>query len=154
MRLIPLQRFTLSFNRQKYSLQEGGFTLLEILVVLFLIVLIASLIGPKLVLKKNPGLKDISRKIVTESRLLYWEAVSSQKMIRLYYNLEKGTVTAVQIEPNGQKRHWKAPESDPGKCHPGVILTESSHCIREKWTPAKRLHNFFQLERLNRQQFI
>lgn len=52
MRLIPLQRFTLSFNRQKYSLQEGGFTLLEILVVLFLIVLIASLIGPKLVLKK------------------------------------------------------------------------------------------------------
>ena len=90
MRRIPLQRITLFFNRLKYSVQDGGFTLLEILVVLFLIVLIASLIGPKLVLKKNPGLKDIARKIVTESRLLYWEAVSSQKMIRLYYNLEKG----------------------------------------------------------------
>ncbi|MGL3711415.1 prepilin-type N-terminal cleavage/methylation domain-containing protein [Leptospirillum ferriphilum] len=127
MRLIPLQRITLFFNRLKYSVQDGGFTLLEILVVLFLIVLIASLIGPKLVLKKNPGLKDIARKIVTESRLLYWEAVSSQKMIRLYYNLEKGTVTAVQIEPNGQKktleitgvRPWKMPP----RCHFDRIIT-------------------------------
>ena len=123
--MISRRTFSLSFFRKseqthfkvQNAFRDEGFTLLEILVVLFLIVLIASVIGPKLVLKKNPGLKDIAGKIVTESRILYWEAVSSQKMIRLYYNLEKGTVIAVLIQPNGQKKplmvegtqQWKLP---------------------------------------------
>lgn len=94
---------------------DSGFTLIEILVVLFLIVLIASVIGPKLDLKKRMGMKDVARKLVTESRVLYWQAVSSQKMIRLYYDLDRGTVTAFQIEPNGQKKQLTVAGSHPWK---------------------------------------
>ncbi len=152
--MIPRKTFFLrkSFSSQKdrglpsgsrKSLGDAGFTLLEILVVLFLIVLIASVIGPRLVLKKNPGLKDIARKIVSESRMLYWEAVSSQKMIRLYYNLENGTVTALQIEPNGQKTPLKIPGSQPWRIPVGYHFDRIITLHQGKVDSGKTFTQFF-----------
>lgn len=83
---------------------DHGYTLIEMMVVLFLISLIAAVIAPKLNLKQQMGLKAVSRRMATESRALYWESVSRQKVIRLYYDLDKKRISAFQIEPNGEKK--------------------------------------------------
>ncbi|MHB8421848.1 MAG: pilus assembly FimT family protein [Leptospirales bacterium] len=84
--------------------EDKGYTLIEMMVVLFLIALIAAIISPKLNFKQQMGLRVISRRLATESRVLYWESISRQKIIRLYYDLDKKKVSAFQIEANGEKK--------------------------------------------------
>ncbi|MHB1287101.1 MAG: prepilin-type N-terminal cleavage/methylation domain-containing protein [Leptospirales bacterium] len=92
---------------------DHGYTLIEMMVVLFLIALTAAIIAPKLALRENKGLRAISGHLASESRALYWEAISRQKVIRLYYDLDKKTISAFQIEPNGEKKLVQTPESSP-----------------------------------------
>lgn len=83
---------------------DRGYTLIEMMVVLFLISLIAAIIAPKLDFQHKAGISTVARHIATESRILYWEAISRQKVIRLYYDLDKKKISAFQIEPNGGKK--------------------------------------------------
>lgn len=83
--------------------KDIGFTLVEMLVVLFLIALITALILPRLEFTHRKSLRDVSLKIAAESRFLYWHALSRQKVIRFYVDLEHQKVYPLQIEANGEK---------------------------------------------------
>lgn len=74
---------------------------MEIVVVLFVISLVVAIISPHLKLKRTPGLRDVSLKIAGEYRALYWEAISKQQVLRLKYDLDKGTVSSFRMAPDG-----------------------------------------------------
>ena len=78
-----------------------GWTLIEIVVVLFVISLVFAIVSPHLKLQKTPGLREVSLKIAGEYRALYWEAISRQQVLRLKYDLDKGTVSAFRMAPDG-----------------------------------------------------
>ncbi len=81
--------------------RETGWTLIEMVVVLFIISLVVTIIAPRLTLKRAPGLKEVSLRIAGEYRALYWEAISKQQVLRLKYDLDKGVISAYKVEPDG-----------------------------------------------------
>ncbi|MCL4485378.1 MAG: prepilin-type N-terminal cleavage/methylation domain-containing protein [Nitrospirae bacterium] len=80
---------------------SSGFTLLEIMVVLFLVTLVALIIGPKLSFHKPGDLAKTTREIVGEVRELQWRAISTQRMVRLDYDLDRGRISASEVAPSG-----------------------------------------------------
>jgi prepilin-type N-terminal cleavage/methylation domain-containing protein len=80
---------------------DRGWTLIEIVIVLFVISLVFAIVSPHLKLQKTPGLREVSLKIAGEYRALYWEAISKQQVLRLKYDLDKGTVSAFRMAPDG-----------------------------------------------------
>ena len=81
---------------------EGdGFTLLEIMVVLFLVSLVAILVLPKLSLRHGAKLPALARRLSGEIQVLQWEAISRQRMVRLDYDLNRGAFSASILAPSG-----------------------------------------------------
>lgn len=91
------------------SRRQEGFTLLEIMVVLFLVTLIAFLVMPRLSLRKTGGIRRTSRDIVREFRVLHWEAISRQEMVRLEYDLDHRHLRALIIDPSGTLKPLSVP---------------------------------------------
>ena len=81
--------------------ESDGFTLLEIMVVLFLVSLVAILILPKLSLRHGAKLPALARRLSGEIRALQWEAISRQRMVRLDYDIDRGAVSASILAPSG-----------------------------------------------------
>lgn len=81
--------------------REDGFTLLEIMVVLFLISLIAVIVVPRLSWRHSSGIKKSTRTLVREFRVLHWEAISRQEILRLDYDLDHRRISASIIDPSG-----------------------------------------------------
>jgi len=80
---------------------SSGFTLLEIMVVLFLVSLVALLVLPKLSLHHGERLPALAGRLAGEIRTLQWEAISRQRMVRLDYDLERGRISASILAPSG-----------------------------------------------------
>ncbi len=128
---------------QKRVLSAKGFTLLEIMVVLFLISLVAIIIGPKLSLKHASGLQKTTRILVREIRELQWEAISSQRMVRLDYNLNRGRISASIIAPSGNLSSLIAPGIRDFKVSKGVRIDEIRVLHQGKVHDGKTFTQFF-----------
>lgn len=81
--------------------QSNGFTLLEIMVVLFLVSIIALIIVPKLSFKNTNDLQETTRRIVREIKILQWESISRQRLVRLEFDLDQKQISASMLAPSG-----------------------------------------------------
>ncbi|MGH7219673.1 MAG: prepilin-type N-terminal cleavage/methylation domain-containing protein, partial [Nitrospiraceae bacterium] len=105
-----------SFNIHNFTFAEGGtasrltphavrssrgFTLLEIIIVLFLLVGLLGIILPRISLEENLGF--VGRRMVGTVRSLQSLAMLTQKTIRLYVDLDRGVYWPVILDGNQEK---------------------------------------------------
>ena len=121
----------------------AGFTLLEIMVVLFLVSLVALLIAPKLSLRKSDDLAHTTRMLVREIRDLQWKAISTQRMVRLEYDLDRGRISASELAPSGNLVALSGPEDRPFHLPKGVHLSRIVVLHQGKVRDGKTFTQFF-----------
>lgn len=94
---------------------ESGFTLLEIIFVLFLLGGMLSLIMPRITIGDNLG--SVTRKTVGAIKSLQEMALIKQRPVRLYVDLDQGIYWPMVLEGNEEKRPleamWATPVSLP-----------------------------------------
>jgi len=79
----------------------AGFTILEIILVLFLLVGLLGIILPRISLEEN--LSSVGRRIVGTVRSLQGLAMVSQKTVRLYLDMDKGIYWPMILDGNQEK---------------------------------------------------
>ncbi len=84
---------------------EGGWTLLEIAVVLFVLGLVLLITYPQLRALSGGDLNTSSRRIVGTIRYLYQESIASRRVLRLNYDLD-------------QERYWITARREDGEFGP------------------------------------
>jgi type II secretory pathway pseudopilin PulG len=93
----------------------GGFTLLEIILVLFLLAGLLGLIVPRLSIGDNLG--SAGRRWVGALKSFQEMAMGTQKTVRLYIDLDKGIYWPMVIDGNQEKvpidATWATPSSLP-----------------------------------------
>lgn len=94
---------------------EQGFTLLEMLLVLFLLAGVLGIVLPRFVTGED--LSSAGRKFIGALRTLQGLAAAGQKTVRLHVDLDRGTYWAMVLEGKEEKRPldaaWAAPRSLP-----------------------------------------
>lgn len=97
------------------SPSSAGFTLLEMLIVLFLLAGVAVLVLPRIAM--GPDLNSTGRKFIGELRTLQGWAATRQKPVKLYLDLDQGTYWAMLVEGKEEKpphdAGWVRPRSLP-----------------------------------------
>lgn len=78
-----------------------GFTILEIIIVLFLLVGLLGIILPKISLEDSLG--SVGRRMVGTVRSLQSLAMTTQKTVRLYVDLERGVYWPMVLDGNQEK---------------------------------------------------
>ena len=78
-----------------------GFTILEIIIVLFLLVGLLGIILPRISLDENLG--SVARRMVGTVRSLQSLAMSTQKTIRLYIDIDRGVYWPMILDGNQEK---------------------------------------------------
>jgi type II secretory pathway pseudopilin PulG len=78
-----------------------GFTILEIIIVLFLLVGLLGIILPKISLEDNLG--SVGRRMVGTVRSLQSLAMTTQKTVRLYVDIDRGVYWPVILDGNQEK---------------------------------------------------
>ena len=78
-----------------------GFTILEIIIVLFLLVGLLGIILPRISLEENLG--SVGRRMVGTVRSLQSLAMLSQKTVRLYVDMDRGLYWPVILDGNQEK---------------------------------------------------
>ncbi len=79
----------------------AGFTILEIIIVLFLLVGLLGIILPRISLDENLG--SVARRMVGTVRSLQSLAMSTQKTIRLYIDIDRGVYWPMILDGNQEK---------------------------------------------------
>ena len=79
----------------------AGFTLLEIIIVLFLLVSLLGIVLPRISFDENLG--SVGRRIVGTVRSLQSLAMSNQKTVRLYVDLDQGIYWPMVLDGNQEK---------------------------------------------------
>lgn len=96
-----------------------GFTILEMLIVLFLLAGVLVIVIPRIVIGED--LSSTGRKFIGALRTLQGLAATSQKPVKLYMDLDQGTYWAVVVEGKEEKRpldaSWAAPRLLPESIH-------------------------------------
>jgi general secretion pathway protein H len=87
---------------------EAGFTLFELVVVLFILSLISLVVFPKLEGFLAPDLSGTSRHLIATIRSLHDEAEVSKQIYRLNYDLDAGVYWSSMVSKTED-----SPESDP-----------------------------------------
>lgn len=80
---------------------DAGFTLLEMILVLFLLVAMLGIVIPRINL--DPDLASTGRKFIGSLRTLQGIAMSTQKPVKLYLDLDQSRYWALTIEGNEEK---------------------------------------------------
>ena len=92
-----------------------GFTLLEMLIVLFLLAGISVIVIPRIVIGED--LSSTGRKFIGVLRTLQGLAATSQKPVKLYLDLDQGIYWAMVVEGKEEKlpldASWTTPRSLP-----------------------------------------
>ncbi|MEQ1791886.1 MAG: hypothetical protein E8D51_06290 [Nitrospira sp.] len=78
-----------------------GFTILEIILVLFLLVGLLGIVLPRISLEENLG--SVGRRMVGTVRSLQGMAMLTQKTVRLYVDLDRGIFWPVILDGNEEK---------------------------------------------------
>jgi type II secretory pathway pseudopilin PulG len=96
-------------------LATAGFTILEIILVLFLLVGLLGIVLPRISLEENLG--SVGRRIVGTVRSLQSLAMSTQKTVRLYVDMDRGVYWPVILDGNQEKvptdANWATPLNLP-----------------------------------------
>ena len=92
-------------------LATAGFTILEIIIVLFLLVGLLGIVLPRISLEENLG--SVGRKMVSTVRSLQSLAMSTQKTIRLYVDMDRGLYWPMVLDGNQEKTPIDATWSTP-----------------------------------------
>lgn len=103
---------------------SSGFTILEIIIVLFLLVGLLGIILPKISLDEN--LSSVGRKMVGTVRSLQSMAMSSQTTVRLYVDMDRGVYWPMILDGNQEKAPinpaWATPLNLPATIRISDIL--------------------------------
>jgi len=103
---------------------SSGFTILEIIIVLFLLVGLLGIVLPRISLDEN--LSSVGRRMVGTVRSLQSLAMSSQKTVRLYIDMDRGLYWPMILEGNQEKapidRTWATPLNLPATIRVSDIL--------------------------------
>jgi len=102
-----------------------GFTILEIIMVLFLLVGLLGIVLPRISLEENLG--SVGRRMVGTVRSLQSLAMTTQKTVRLYVDIDRGAYWPMILEGNQEKAPidsaWATPSSLPAAIRFTDILT-------------------------------
>ncbi len=94
---------------------QQGFTLLELLIVLFLLAGVVAIVIPRIIISED--LSSTGRKFISAFRTLQGFAATSQKPVKLYMDLDQGTYWAMVVEGKKEKlpldASWTTPRSLP-----------------------------------------
>src|ERR1700704_6633750 len=103
---------------------SGGFTILEIVLVLFLLVGLLGIVLPRISLGENLG--SVGRRMVGTVRSLQSLAMLTQKTVRLYVDMDRGVYWPVILDGNQEKvptdATWATPLNLPENIHFSDIL--------------------------------
>ena len=88
-------------NHEGFSTPRAGFTLLELIMVIFLISLIAAMAIPSFYGMSENKLKSDARRLASLLRYLNDNAISTKETYSLKFDLQEGTLS--WKEPNGRK---------------------------------------------------
>jgi type II secretory pathway pseudopilin PulG len=123
-----------------------GFTILEIIVVLFLLVGLLGIILPRISLEENLGL--VGRKMVGTVRSLQTLAMVKQKTLRLYLDIDRGVYWLMILDGDQEKvpiddPTWATPLNLPATIRFSDILvgqvTKSSGQVTLSFYPTGRV---------------
>ncbi len=102
----------------------SGFTILEIIIVLFLLAGLLGIVLPRISLEEN--LSSVGRRMVGTVRSLQSLAMSSQKTVRLYVDMDRGLYWPMILEGNQEKAPidptWATPLNLPATIRISDIL--------------------------------
>lgn len=106
------------------SLESAGFTILEMLIVLFLLTVVVVVVFPRFSLDED--LSSTGRKLVGVLRTFQGLATTNQQPLKLYFDLDQGTYWMMMVEGKEERLPldpgWKIPRSLPES----IRLTEVS----------------------------
>jgi type II secretory pathway pseudopilin PulG len=110
------QMSSLALRLTPYPLRAStGFTILEIIIVLFLLVGLLGIVLPRISLEENLG--SVGRRMVGTVRSLQSLAMSTQKTVRLYIDIDRGVYWPMILDGNQEKvpidAAWNTPLSLP-----------------------------------------
>ena len=80
---------------------SNGFTILEIIIVLFLLVGLLGIVLPRISLEENLG--SVGRRMVGTVRSLQSLAMMTQKTVRLYVDIDRGVYWPMILDGNQEK---------------------------------------------------
>ena len=93
----------------------AGFTILEMLIVLFLLTVVVAVVFPRISLEEDLG--STGRKLVDILRTFQGLAATSQKPLKLYLDIDQGTYWMMLVEGKEERipldPAWKLPRSLP-----------------------------------------
>ena len=84
-----------------YLRSSGGFTIIEIILVLFLLTGLLGIILPRISLEENLG--SVGRRMVGNVRSLQSLAMSTQKTVHLYVDIDRGVYWPMILDGNQEK---------------------------------------------------
>lgn len=106
------------------SLESAGFTILEMLIVLFFLTVVVVVVFPRFSLDED--LSSTGRKLVGVLRTFQGLAATNQQPLKLYFDLDQGTYWMMMVEGKEERLPldpgWKIPRSLPES----IRLTEVS----------------------------
>ena len=116
---------SLALRLTPYPLRAStGFTILEIIIVLFLLVGLLGIILPRISLDENLG--SVARRMVGTVRSLQSLAMSTQKTVRLYIDIDRGVYWPMILDGNQEKAPtdpaWATPLTLPAAIRVSDIL--------------------------------
>ena len=97
-----LSRLSHTARLMPHAIQSArGFTVLEIILVLFLLVGLLGIVLPRISLEENLG--SVGRRMVRTVRSLQSLAMSTQKTVRLYVDMDRGVYWPVILDGKQEK---------------------------------------------------
>ena len=87
----------------KSGRREAGFTLLELMVVIFIIALAAGIVFPRLPEPEGTRLKSSARNLASGIRFLNDQAIITKKVYRLHLELGENTTRISELSPTGEE---------------------------------------------------
>jgi type II secretory pathway pseudopilin PulG len=116
---------SLALRLTPYPLRAStGFTILEIIIVLFLLAGLLGIILPRISLDENLG--SVGRRMVGTVRSLQSLAMTTQKTVRLYVDIDRGIYWPVILDGNQEKipidAAWATPLNLPAAIRVSDIL--------------------------------
>jgi hypothetical protein len=117
----------------------GGFTILEIIIVLFLLTGLLSIIIPRIGVGDN--LASVGRKWIAVLRALQDMAISTQKTVRLYVDLDRGQYWPMILQAGEEKAPLEPPWNIPANLPESIRVADMQ--VGQKKSSSGRADLFF-----------
>jgi general secretion pathway protein H len=102
----------------------GGFTLVELVVVLVILSVAALLVYPKLSATGDAGLRSSARSISATIRYLEDRAVATKSAYRMKINLNGSDIEILKVMPDGEEQHADDVLTDRALIADGISVSD------------------------------